>query len=51
MLDKTFRPAEVEAKHYSSWERSGAFACNPDSKAVPYCIVLPPPNITGSLHM
>jgi valyl-tRNA synthetase len=50
MLDKTYRPAEVEPKHYEEWERSGAFACAPSS-ARPYTIMMPPPNVTGSLHM
>jgi len=51
MLDKTYSPAEVEAKHYDAWEKSGAFAANPDSDAQPYTIMMPPPNVTGSLHM
>ena len=51
MLDKTYRPAEVEAAMYRQWEESGAFACDPDSPAEPYCIMMPPPNVTGSLHM
>ncbi len=51
MLDKTFDPAAIQAAIYQSWERSGAFACHPDSAAKPYCIMMPPPNVTGSLHM
>ena len=51
MLDKTYNPAEVEAKFYPAWEASGAFACNPDATAAPYTIMMPPPNVTGSLHM
>ena len=51
MLDKTYRPAEVEQEIYRAWERSGAFACHPDSSAKPYTIMMPPPNVTGSLHM
>ncbi|MEA2782419.1 MAG: valyl-tRNA synthetase [Rhodospirillaceae bacterium] len=51
MLEKTFRPAEVEAKHYARWERGGYFACNPASSAEPFTIMMPPPNVTGSLHM
>src|SRR5262245_52692407 len=51
MLDKTFRPAEVEAKHFADWERSGAFAADVRSKARPYTIMMPPPNVTGSLHI
>src|SRR5215468_9332174 len=51
MMDKTYRPAEVEAKHYARWEQSGAFAAHADSRARPYTIMMPPPNVTGSLHM
>jgi valyl-tRNA synthetase len=51
MLDKTFRPAEVEARHYAAWEAKGAFAADTQSKAKPYTIMMPPPNVTGSLHM
>ena len=51
MLDKTYRPAEVEEKIYALWERSGAFAADSASGAAPYCIMMPPPNVTGSLHM
>jgi valyl-tRNA synthetase len=49
-LDKTYRPAEVEAKHYARWESSGAFAAG-RGKGKPFAIVIPPPNVTGSLHM
>jgi valyl-tRNA synthetase len=51
MLDKTYQPGPIEAKHYPSWEQSGAFAARPDSGAAPYTIMMPPPNVTGSLHM
>jgi valyl-tRNA synthetase len=51
MLDKTFDPAAIQAAIYESWEKSGAFSCQPDSAAQPYCIMMPPPNVTGSLHM
>ena len=51
MLDKTFRPAEVEEKHYAAWEALGAFACGQNPGADPYTIVIPPPNVTGNLHM
>src|SRR5690348_15467558 len=51
MLDKTYRPAEVEEKFYAIWEASGAFAADPRSPAQPYTIAMPPPNVTGSLHM
>ncbi len=51
MLEKTYRPTEVEEKHYAAWEKSGAFACGRRPGAEPYAIVIPPPNVTGSLHM
>ena len=51
MLDKTYRPAEVEDKHYRKWEEGGAFACGQRPDAETYSIVIPPPNVTGSLHM
>ncbi|MGH1378279.1 MAG: valine--tRNA ligase [Alphaproteobacteria bacterium] len=50
-LDKTFDPKNIEDKHYQDWEKSGAFACDPKSQAKPYTIMMPPPNVTGSLHM
>jgi len=51
MLDKTYNPAEIEPRLYDGWERSGAFAAAPGSNARPYTIMIPPPNVTGSLHM
>ncbi|MCH8809650.1 MAG: valine--tRNA ligase [Proteobacteria bacterium] len=51
MLDKTYRPSEVEAKHYGLWESAGDFAAGRRPEAETYCIVIPPPNVTGSLHM
>src|SRR5438105_3259871 len=51
MLDKTYQPAVMEARRYALWERSGAFAADPDSDKPPYAIMMPPPNVTGSLHM
>ena len=51
MLDKTYRPAETEAKLYDTWEESGAFAASVESNAAPYVVMMPPPNVTGSLHM
>jgi len=50
-IDKTYDPATVEAKLYERWEKSGAFACDVNSKAQPFCLMMPPPNVTGSLHM
>jgi len=53
MIDKTYQPAEVETRISQAWERALAFrAGRPDrADAPPYCIVIPPPNVTGSLHM
>ncbi|WP_135078162.1 valine--tRNA ligase [Terasakiella sp. SH-1] len=51
MLDKTFNPGAVEAKHYKLWEDNNAFAANHETGKDPYTIMMPPPNVTGSLHM
>jgi valyl-tRNA synthetase len=51
MLDKTYEPAATEARRYALWERSGAFASDVASNKPPYTIMMPPPNVTGSLHM
>jgi valyl-tRNA synthetase len=51
MLEKTYRPETVETRHYEAWERAGAFAADPASGKRPYTIMMPPPNVTGSLHM
>jgi valyl-tRNA synthetase len=53
MIEKTYQPGAVESRIYEAWEKAGAFrAGRPErAKAAPYCIVIPPPNVTGSLHM
>jgi valyl-tRNA synthetase len=51
MLDKTFDPQTVEPRLYKAWEESGAFAPTNDPAAEPFSIVIPPPNVTGSLHI
>ena len=55
MLSKTYQSSEVEGRIYRLWEDAGAFACGRPERlaanAEPYCIVIPPPNVTGSLHM
>ena len=51
MLDKTYAPSEIEPRLYEGWEQSGAFACDPSSPRAPFTIMIPPPNVTGSLHM
>jgi len=51
MLDKTYRPDAVEPRLYAVWQRAGCFAADPRSSKRPYTIMMPPPNVTGSLHM
>ena len=51
MLDKSYRPSEVEERLYAAWEAAGAFACGRNAAGRPFAIVIPPPNVTGSLHM
>ncbi|WP_428487923.1 valine--tRNA ligase [Rhodopila sp.] len=50
-LDSRFAPADVESRLYAGWETGGSFACDPSSNAQPFTIMLPPPNVTGSLHV
>jgi valyl-tRNA synthetase len=50
MLDKTFDPQQIERRWYHLWEQAGYFA--PSAEGTDgYCIMIPPPNVTGSLHM
>jgi len=49
-MDKSFDPHALEQALYHEWEASGLFA-HRDAAAAPYCILLPPPNVTGTLHM
>jgi valyl-tRNA synthetase len=51
MLDKNYSPAAVEKTCYEEWEKSGVFACHPESKSDAFCIMIPPPNVTGNLHI
>ncbi|HEY9216986.1 MAG TPA: valine--tRNA ligase, partial [Phenylobacterium sp.] len=51
MLDKAFDPKTVEPRLYAAWESSGAFSPTDDPNAEPFSIVIPPPNVTGSLHI
>ena len=51
MLEKTYSPETIERKWYEKSEADGLFACNPSSDSTPYTIMMPPPNVTGSLHM
>jgi valyl-tRNA synthetase len=50
-LPPAWEPATVEAELYERWVDAGYFSPDPSSDRPPFCIVLPPPNVTGSLHM
>ncbi|MEU8894702.1 valine--tRNA ligase [Nocardia sp. NPDC048505] len=50
-LPKSWDPSQVESAMYERWVAAGYFAADPASDKPPYSIVLPPPNVTGSLHM
>ncbi len=50
-LNKSYNPKGVEEKWYEYWAAGNYFVADPGSKAEPYSIVIPPPNVTGSLHM
>jgi valyl-tRNA synthetase len=50
-LPSQYAPAEVEGPRYERWEKAGYFTADPYSDAPAYCIVIPPPNVTGSLHI
>ncbi|HEX4106311.1 MAG TPA: valine--tRNA ligase [Rhizomicrobium sp.] len=51
MLDKTFSPKDVEGRIYALWQDSGAFRAGRRPDAEPFAIMIPPPNITGRLHI
>lgn len=50
-LPPQYDPTLTEAKWQAAWEKEQVFKADPDHKGEPYCIVIPPPNVTGSLHM
>ena len=50
-LPSQYVPAEVEGPRYERWEKAGYFTADAYSDAPAYCIVIPPPNVTGSLHI
>lgn len=50
-LGKTYLPSEIETKWYRTWEENGYFKPSMNKNAQSYCIMLPPPNVTGTLHM
>ncbi len=51
VLAKGYEPKEVEKKWYRYWEENNLFRAEPKDNWEPFCIVIPPPNVTGSLHM
>ena len=50
-LSKTYNPKDFEDRLYKYWNESGYFKAHIDKDKTPYTIMMPPPNITGSLHM
>ena len=51
IMEKTYSPGAIEQKWYKIWEDEALFAADLRSDKPPYCIVIPPPNVTGTLHM
>jgi len=51
IMSKGYEPGKVEDKWYDYWTREGLFNAEVPSDKPPFCIVIPPPNVTGSLHM
>ena len=51
ILPKTYDPRAIESSWYDQWLSSGHFACDPKSDKSPFTIMMPPPNVTGNLHM
>ena len=50
-MENKYKPGNIEQRWYETWEKEGLFAPDLSAKGEPYCIVIPPPNITGTLHM
>lgn len=50
-LDTAYNPTQIEQKLYDHWEEQGYFKPNGDTSQESFCIMIPPPNVTGSLHM
>ena len=50
-MQKTYDPKNFEDRIYDQWEKSGLFRAEIDENKVPFTIMMPPPNITGQLHM
>jgi valyl-tRNA synthetase len=50
-IQKKYDPKQVETKWYEYWEENDLFEVDPNSGREPFCIIMPPPNVTGQLHM
>src|SRR4028118_1662913 len=50
-LETQYDPTTTEAKWQKSWEEQQVFKADPNHSGEPFCVVIPPPNVTGSLHM
>ena len=50
-MKKNYEPKLTEKEIYKNWEESGFFEAKPDKSKEPFCIMIPPPNVTGTLHM
>ena len=50
-MKKNYDPSSIEIKIYENWENSNFFKAKPDDSKEPFCIMIPPPNVTGTLHM
>ena len=50
-MDKRYDAKAAEAKWYPIWENNGYFHAEPSEGGTPYSVVIPPPNVTGILHM
>jgi valyl-tRNA synthetase len=50
-VNPTYEPSDIESRWYAVWEAAGAFRPELHPEGEPYCIVIPPPNVTGVLHM
>ena len=51
LILNNYLPSQVEQKWQKQWDGLRAFSPNPSDNGEPFCIVIPPPNVTGSLHM
>ena len=51
MIEKNYNPTQVESRWYKFWTEKGYFKADETSEKPPFCIVIPPPNVTGKLHM